>query len=128
MVEKRGIKMANSKWVRDNHKLKGEALRTYLEEYAKKHFLKKEVRDVRIKLRGAYIYIFTTVFNDYQTHETGKEVWDEIEIARLGWIGGDDYSLAYFRHTGKWQDCLSGTLDQCLQAIKDNEFGLFWIF
>ena len=38
MVEKRGIKMANSKWVRDNHKLKGEALRTYLEEYAKKHF------------------------------------------------------------------------------------------
>ncbi|MBE7549126.1 MAG: hypothetical protein HS127_19000 [Planctomycetia bacterium] len=51
-----------------------------------------------------------------------------MEIARLGWTGGDDYNLAYFRHTGKWQDCLSGTLDECLQAIKDNEFGLFWIF
>jgi hypothetical protein len=54
--EKRGIKMANSKWVRDNRKLKGEALRTYLEEYAKKHFLGKGVRDVRIKMCVAYIY------------------------------------------------------------------------
>ena len=120
--------MANQEWVKDDRKLTGEALQSYLEEYAKKHFLKKEVRDVRIKMRGAYIYIFATVFNDYQTQETGKEVWDEIEVARLGWIGGDNYCLAYFRHTGKWHDFTSGTLGQCLQAIKDNESGLFWIF
>ena len=53
--EKR-IKMANSKWVKDDRKLKGEALQSYLEKYARKHFLRKEVRDVRIKMRGAYIY------------------------------------------------------------------------
>src|SRR3972149_4782727 len=109
--------MANSKWVKDDRKLKGEGLQAYLEEYAKKHFLRKEVRDVQIKMRGAYIYIFATVFNDYQTHETGEEVWDEMEIARLGWVGGEEYVLAYFRHTGKWHDCLSGTLDKCLQAV-----------
>lgn len=120
--------MAGGGWVKDNRKLKGEELQAYLENYAKKHFQGKKVRDVRIKKRGAYIYLFATVFNSYQTHETGNEVWDEMEIARLGWIGGEEYVLAYFRHTGKWQDCLSGTLDKCLQAIKDNEFGLFWIF
>lgn len=120
--------MANGGWVFDDRKLKGEELQAYLEEYAKKHFLKKKVRDARIKMRGAYIYIFATVLNDDQTHGTGKEVWDEMEIARLGWIGGDDYNLAYFRHTGKWHDCLSGSLDKCLKAVKDNEFGLFWIF
>ena len=35
-----------------------------------------------------------------------------MEIARLGWIGGDEYALAYLRHTGKWQDCLSVALDR----------------
>lgn len=120
--------MATGRWVIDDRTLKGEELQAYLEAYAKKHFMNKKVRDAWIKMRGEYIYIFATVINDYQTRETGAEVWDEMEIARLGWIVGDNYNLAYFRHTGKWQDCLSGTLDECLQAIKGNEFGLFWIF
>ena len=56
--------MANGGWVFDDRKLKGEELQAYLENYAKKHFLQKKVRDARIKMRGAYIYIFATVFND----------------------------------------------------------------
>lgn len=103
--------MVTGRWVIDDRTLKGEELQAYLEAYAKKHFMNKKVRDARIKMCGGYIYLFATVINDYQTRETGEEVWDEMEIARLGWIVGDYYNLAYFRHTGKWQDCLSGTLD-----------------
>lgn len=79
-------------------------------------------------MRGAFIYIYATVFNDCQMYETGEEVWNEMKIARLGWLGGDEYSLAYFRHTGKWHNFMSGSLDKCLQAIKHDEVELFWVF
>ena len=37
------------------------------------------------------------------------------------------YIVGYYRHNGRWQDIdVSGHLEECVQAIKDNVYDLFF--
>jgi hypothetical protein len=57
-----------------------------------------------------------------------KKIWDVWQIARLTWTEEDKYGISYFPHTGKYEDLpLEGTLDECLEMIRNNEMGLFWM-
>jgi hypothetical protein len=41
--------------------------------------------------------------------------------------GNSLYILSYFRDNKKWQDLeVTGYLEECLQAVKDNVYGVFF--
>jgi len=43
----------------------------------------------------------------------------EARFARLEYVGGNRFNLAYMRHTGKWIELFAGmTLQQCLDEIQ----------
>lgn len=96
----------------------------FIEEYGKKHFLNDKVKKIRVKTRKNNFYIYATVWDYY------NKLWDEVPVARLFWLKGDTYILGYFRHTGRWQSIphLKGSLKQCLKLIKEDTYGLFWIY
>jgi hypothetical protein len=49
----------------------------------------------------------------------------EVHYTRLEYTGQDTYTLAYMRHTGKWQVVFTGlSLDECISTIKSME--IFW--
>jgi hypothetical protein len=49
----------------------------------------------------------------------------EVRYTRLEYTGEDTYSLAYMRHTGKWQDVYSDlSLELCLSTIEKE--AIFW--
>jgi hypothetical protein len=46
----------------------------------------------------------------------------EIGFARLEFIGGNRFDLAYFRHTGKWWPVFSGlTVDEALNLVRSED-------
>jgi hypothetical protein len=48
----------------------------------------------------------------------------ESRFARMEYVGGDKFNLAYMRHTEKWWEVGQGlTVDQCIEAIRDG--GIF---
>jgi hypothetical protein len=45
----------------------------------------------------------------------------ESRFARMEYIGMNRFSLSYMRHTGKWDEVLTGlTVEQCLKSIRDD--------
>jgi hypothetical protein len=45
----------------------------------------------------------------------------EAKFARLEYMGGNNFNLAYMRHTGEWFEVYPDlSLDQCLSAIRDD--------
>jgi hypothetical protein len=49
----------------------------------------------------------------------------EARYTRLEYTGQDTYTLAYMRHTGKWQVVFTGlSLDESISTIKGTE--IFW--
>jgi len=49
----------------------------------------------------------------------------EVRYTRLEYTAKDTYTMAYMRHTGKWQVVFTGlSLDECLSTIKTEE--IFW--
>lgn len=50
----------------------------------------------------------------------------EVRYIRLEYTANDTYTIAYMRHTEKWQEVLTGlSLDECLSAIKTQQ--IFWL-
>jgi hypothetical protein len=48
----------------------------------------------------------------------------EAKFARLEYVGGERFNLAFMRHTGQWQEIAQGiSLDEALEMISDG--GLF---
>lgn len=46
----------------------------------------------------------------------------EDKFARLEYVGGDKFNLAYMRHTGQWHEIAQNmSLDEALDVIKDGE-------
>ena len=109
-------------WMKMPSMSKQEAVR-FIEDYGKEHFLNDKVKDIKIKTRVDDFYIYATTWNDY------LKQWQEDPVARIKWLKNDTYILGYFRHTGKWWDisALIGTIKECLEWIKENELGLFWL-
>jgi hypothetical protein len=49
----------------------------------------------------------------------------EVRFARLGYLGGNSFSLAYMRHTGQWWEIYSSlTIDECLKAVQEEPYFL----
>lgn len=49
----------------------------------------------------------------------------EVRYTRLEYTGQDTYTLAFMRHTGKWQVVFTGlSLDECISTIRNTE--VFW--
>lgn len=47
----------------------------------------------------------------------------ESRFARLEYVGGERFNLAYMRHTGKWGEIFTDlSLEECLEAIWDQPF------
>jgi hypothetical protein len=45
----------------------------------------------------------------------------EMNFARLEYVGGQRFNLAYLRHTGQWGEIYEGqTLEECLALIKND--------
>jgi hypothetical protein len=45
----------------------------------------------------------------------------ESPFARMEFVGNDSFSLAYFRHTGKWSEIYSElTMEECLKLIAED--------
>lgn len=46
----------------------------------------------------------------------------ETKFARLEYVAGDKFNLAYMRHTGQWQEIAESiSFEMALHTIKDNE-------
>jgi hypothetical protein len=49
----------------------------------------------------------------------------EVRYTRLEYTGEATYTLAYMRHTGKWQEVYSGlSLEECISTINNEQ--IFW--
>ena len=47
----------------------------------------------------------------------------EAKVARLEYVGGDNFNLAFMRHTGQWVELYQGlSLEDCLVAVRDEPF------
>lgn len=76
--------------------------------------------DIGTKWYRSYFYLYATY------RSPGPNALSpsfEAKFARLGYTGGGSFSLAFMRHTGQWIEVYSDlSVDQCLQAIKDDPF------
>jgi hypothetical protein len=81
------------------------------------------ITDIYTKWHGSYFYFYATYCCPFPnailpTFDTG--------FARMEYIGKNQFSLSYMRHTGQWYEIYSElSLDECLVKIRDEEhFGL----
>jgi len=79
------------------------------------------VEDIFTKWHGRYFYFMAK----YACPGPDRiSPFFEIGFARLEYIGGNRFDLAYFRHTGKWWPVFSAmTLDDALDLVRSE--GLF---
>lgn len=77
------------------------------------------VVDIFTKWRGRYFYFMAK----YACPGPNRiSPFFEIGFARLEYIGGNRFDLAYFRHTGKWWPVFSAmTVDEALDLVKSEE-------
>ena len=74
--------------------------------------------DLHTKWHGRFFYLFGK-YRCPGPHAI-RPFFDE-GFARLEYAGGDRFNVSYMRHTGQWWEIAQGlTLDQCIQAIRDN--------
>ncbi len=76
--------------------------------------------DIGTKWYRSYFYLFATYRSPGPTALSPSF---EAKFARLEYTGANHFSLAFMRHTGQWIEVYSDlSVDQCLQAIKDDPF------
>ncbi|MCL4466750.1 MAG: hypothetical protein M1389_12130 [Chloroflexi bacterium] len=76
--------------------------------------------DIGTKWYRSYFYLFATYRSPGPTALSPSF---EAKFVRLEYTGANHFSLAFMRHTGQWIEVYSDlSVDQCLQAIKDDPF------
>ena len=100
-----------------------------IEEYIRPEYVKPPpknprfnyIEDIFTKWRGRCFYFMAKYASPAPNHISP---FFEVGFARLEFIGGDRFDLAYFRHTGKWWPIFSGlTVDEALDFVRSE--GLF---
>ncbi|MEA2039675.1 MAG: hypothetical protein U9N82_07550 [Thermodesulfobacteriota bacterium] len=90
-------------------------------ESAEKHGFNYVV-DIYTTWRGRHFYFCAKYRNP---RPDAKEEYFEVRTTRMEYLGGDRFSLAYMRHTGKWCEVFPAlAVDECLEMVESNE--LFW--
>lgn len=73
--------------------------------------------DVFTKWHQNFFYIM----QQYETPKDSKPDTFEVGLARLRCLGKDNFSIAYFRHTGQWWEIEEGlSLEECLRSIRED--------
>jgi hypothetical protein len=73
--------------------------------------------DIFTKWHGRYLY-FCARYNCPFPDAVSPSF--ETKFARLEYITGDLFNLAYMRHTGSWQEIAAGwTLSECFKALSE---------
>ena len=73
--------------------------------------------EISSKWHGPYFYFVSTYASP---SPTAISPTFESRFARLQYVGGKRFNLAFMRYTGRWIEVLSGrTLDECLMSIQD---------
>lgn len=90
-------------------------------ESAEKHGFNYVV-DIYTTWRGRHFYFCAKYRNP---RPDAKEEYFEVRTTRMEYLGGDRFSLAYMRHTGKWCEVFPAlAVNECLEMVESNE--LFW--
>ncbi|MGH7433460.1 MAG: hypothetical protein ACREJL_06890 [Candidatus Methylomirabilales bacterium] len=106
-----------------------------LGEYLLSHRFQPRVRDEAVARRHGFNYA-VAVFSEwrgqnfsfcvrYRTPSGRPEEEFVVRTTRMQYTGSGRFTLAYFRHTNRWQPVYFGlTVTGCFQAIEDEE--IFW--
>jgi hypothetical protein len=106
--------------------LKAEVLtkaQVLVEEFLKPNFVEpipknpkwNHIADIGTRWHRSFFYFFST----YVCPPDALEPSFESPFARMEYVGGDRFNLAYMRHTGKWWELFQNqTVDECLDLIR----------
>jgi hypothetical protein len=97
-----------------------------VERFLKPQFLKPPpkdrrwnyISDIHTKWHRSFFY-FTATYRS--RGPTAIKPTFESPFARLEYVGGRRFNLAYMRHTGKWWEVHQGlALDKCLKYVRED--------
>ncbi|MEM8527816.1 MAG: hypothetical protein AAGG68_24455 [Bacteroidota bacterium] len=106
-----------------------EALRPVLEEATAALLPYDESKPINqgVSFFGKWYRGFYYVYEKLKTPPDSMVEEFDVGVARMKYVGNEQFNLAYFRHTGKWEDLFtheSLSLEESVNAIKNDPWFL----